>query len=232
VSVSAGGPDRTYAGRASSDGSFGLKTKRHQPLEQSVARLEEISRLGASLSAGARPGDTWTIRLDDPVPGGVITLPLTVKVASNAGTTLQLVAEGEGRGTLAPPPPGGPGAGADGTGGPDGQGEPPGGGPGGMGGQGGPPAGGPGGMGGPSGGGPGRMGGPPGGGPSGGPDGMSGPGGPGRPPGGNVGVTLAANITVRFVNGKLVEAHGTERATPLRGALPPIEGEWSLTAQT
>ena len=104
VAVTVDGDDQLYVAKSSADGSLDFVATKHEDAVPELGRLDQISRLVAGAGVPPKAGDSWKLTLSEPVPGGTIEVPVVVRVVAGDDNTLNLEAEGDGRGS--------PGAGA------------------------------------------------------------------------------------------------------------------------
>ncbi len=112
VAVTVDGDDLDFIAKTLADGSLDFVATKHEDVVPELGRLDQLSRLVAGAGVPPKTGDSWKLTLSEPVPGGTIDVPVVVRIVAGDDNTLNLEAEGDGRGAIElPKPPPEPAAG-------------------------------------------------------------------------------------------------------------------------
>jgi len=105
IAVTVDGDDLDFLAKTLADGSLDFVATKHEDAVPELGRLDQISRLVAGAGVPPKAGDSWKLTLSEPVPGGTIEVPVVVRVVAGDDNTLNLEAEGDGRGSIELPKP-------------------------------------------------------------------------------------------------------------------------------
>ena len=105
VAVTVDGDDLDFIAKTLADGSLDFVATKHEDVVPELGRLDQLSRLVAGAGVPPKTGDSWKLTLSEPVPGGTIDVPVVVRIVAGDDNTLNLEAEGDGRGAIELPKP-------------------------------------------------------------------------------------------------------------------------------